>query len=1144
MSLLLDYQAFAQVGNQRCKWVQVRDSSSFLDSLTILPASLQISSPADSSLKILYNLHNNQIRFEGNSRLDSVLVCYSVLPFNLSRKSFKRNPILYDSTDTYMDDYFRKQTPYTEKREEFFNVKGINKTGNLTRGLTLGSNQNATVTSAFNLQLDGQLTDDIAITAAISDQNVPFQPDGNTLQLQDFDRVFIKLSHRLGSLIVGDVVFQNKENYFLKYYKNVQGGLLETKYNFNQKSEASTSVGFAVSKGKFASQVIPSLEGVQGPYRLSGPNGERFIIILANSERVFIDGRQLTRGFNNDYVIDYNLAEITFNTNVLITQFTRIRVDFEYSEQNYTRSLQLANHYQKLGKTDFFVNFYREGDNARNNLIELSDQDKRELSQAGDGLGFVSGIDTVENFRADEVLYKIIDINTPNGLYINVLVYSTNPDSAKFRATFTEVGQGKGDYVRVNSTINGQIYQWVEPINGISQGSFAPLRAVPTPISKQMLSAGLAYNLSKSEKIYGELATTNVDFNRYSSQDDADNQGFALKIGYSNLGKDFKPWKNYQWLANVDYEWNQQNFRPIDRFRYIEFDRDWSVRTDTTQITDNILNVGGGLKKDLNNQITYRFTARQRGEEVNGWQQAFNFSQEIGDFLIKTDVFAMNNQQSTQISDWQRVNTDVSYRHKVGSVGYRYNLDKNKIRIAETDSVINTAMNFDEHVFYLKSADSSKIQLSANYSFRYDNLPLEGRLQRNLAAQTANFNFSTLIRKTQQVSLIFTYRTLNYLIVPNQDNTNRDNVMGRLDWNGSFLAKHIRSELTYATASGRELRREYVFLPVQNGQGTHTWRDDNGDGVPDLNEFYLAINPDERLYIKVFTPTNDYIDAFNNNFSYRLNWEAPRNWQKLKGLKGWLGKFSSISSWTINKRFTDKSLVARLNPFTQLPDNQILANQAVLRMALFFNRNNLQYGWDLNYSDSQQKQLLTNGFEARNRREVRLNTRSNLSKSFNLRLTGARIGQENRSDFLETRNYNILTYQAGPEFSYQPNPEFRLIGTYNYFNKRNTARLETAETPETAQTHQITFEMRWIKISKRNLIANLRFLNIQYQGQLNTPISYEMLEALQPGINWTWTLSWQQRLTNGLQLTINYDGRKSPTTALINIGRMQLTALF
>ena len=46
----------------------------------------------------------------------------------------------------------------------------------------------------------------------------------------------------------------------------------------------------------------------------------------------------MERGFDRDYVIDYNLGEITFNNHIVITQFTIIRVDFEYAEQFYSRS--------------------------------------------------------------------------------------------------------------------------------------------------------------------------------------------------------------------------------------------------------------------------------------------------------------------------------------------------------------------------------------------------------------------------------------------------------------------------------------------------------------------------------------------------------------------------------------------------------------------------------------------------------------------------------------------------------------------------------------------------------------------------------------------------------------------------------------
>ena len=57
-------------------------------------------------------------------------------------------------------------------------------------------------------------------------------------------------------------------------------------------------------------------------------------------------------------------------------------------------------------------------------------------------------------------------------------------------------------------------------------------------------------------------------------------------------------------------------------------------------------------------------------------------------------------------------------------------------------------------------------------------------------------------------------------------------------------------------------------------------------------------------------------------------------------------------------------------------------------------------------------------------------------------------------------------------------------------------------------------------------------------------MGYELLNALKPGDNLTWSFNVQQKLMNGLQLNAIYEGRKSGDISVIHTGRMQVTALF
>src|SRR5690606_19358282 len=207
---------------------------------------------------------------------------------------------VYDSSAFFEDTRSRYQDGLYGERSQIFPSEGLTKNGSISRGISFGNTQDVFVNSALNLQLEGKLTEDINIRAAITDQNIPFQPEGNTQQLQEFDKVFIQFYNDNASLTAGDIVLKNKPSNFLRYYKNVQGGQLTAKYDAFKNSSAESEASISIAKGKFASELVEVREGVLGPYKLRGGQNETFVIILANSEKVYLDGRLLERGFDYD----------------------------------------------------------------------------------------------------------------------------------------------------------------------------------------------------------------------------------------------------------------------------------------------------------------------------------------------------------------------------------------------------------------------------------------------------------------------------------------------------------------------------------------------------------------------------------------------------------------------------------------------------------------------------------------------------------------------------------------------------------------------------------------------------------------------------------------------------------------------------
>jgi hypothetical protein len=197
----------------------------------------------------------------------------------------------------------------------------------------------------------------------------------------------------------------------MNYNKRAQGLFAQYEWEDDNKGKWMVQGAGALSKGKFGRNTIQGVEGNQGPYRLVGNENEPFIIILSGTEQVYLDGKLMERGQEFDYVIDYNTAEVTFTPRHQITRDIRIVIEFQYTDQNYARSLFQSSLTYESEKVDFWINLYSEQD-AKNQTIQqdLSPQQRQFLSEIGDSLELarINSIDSI-GFTGNQVTYKMID---------------------------------------------------------------------------------------------------------------------------------------------------------------------------------------------------------------------------------------------------------------------------------------------------------------------------------------------------------------------------------------------------------------------------------------------------------------------------------------------------------------------------------------------------------------------------------------------------------------------------------------------------------------------------------------------------------------------------------------------------------------
>ncbi len=254
--------------------------------------------------------------------------------------------------------------------------------GTKSVSFTTGSNRGSTLDQSLEATVEGRLTPTIKVRALLSDNNLPIQPQGNTEELEYFDRVFVEVEGPNARAAVGDLSVDNRTSSFSAITRQLRGfsGAL-----WNTRGRVTAAA--AETKGEFRTIQFRGTTGLQGPYALLSLARNTPEVIIAGTERVYIDGQRADRGPNRDYVIDYDAGVVTFTPRRLITTDTEIAVDFEVTEENYDRATVFtAAEKVALGNgVALGLMLARESDDdGRPKTIVLTDSDRSVLSAAGD----------------------------------------------------------------------------------------------------------------------------------------------------------------------------------------------------------------------------------------------------------------------------------------------------------------------------------------------------------------------------------------------------------------------------------------------------------------------------------------------------------------------------------------------------------------------------------------------------------------------------------------------------------------------------------------------------------------------------------------------------------------------------------------
>lgn len=1074
---------------------------------------------------------------------------YNTWPFDLQLVYRNGRVMREDITDT-SDVITLLEEPRSERPSDIFGNARLQRSGSISRGVTAGSNRDATIESALRLQLEGEVIEGVTVRAALTDENTPILPEGTTQRLSEFDRVFVEIEAAPGVARLGDVDVAFDAGTFGRLNRKVQGGFVQAGVPGRGLWRGATvsAVG-ARPRGAFRVQEIQALDGVQGPYRLEGARGEPFILVVPGSEVVFLDGVRLTRDRSADYTIDYATGEVTFTPRRLLTRDQRIVVEFQYVLQQFSRSIAGVQFESSVGRDDeraaVHATFIREADQPSFEVDQsLTAADSLALVQAGDGQAFRSGAERVRfDPEAPYVQYVVVR-QPPDSIFVPLTMTPT-ADEPVYRVRFSRVPTGTGRYRRGAREFSGIVYDFVG-----SGGDYEPIRPLATPSNQQLLALGGQVRAIGPMRLEGEWAGSLNDRNRFSDLDDGDDRGQAYDLRLHVDPVDLGSWG--QLSATGGRRFQDAQFVAFERLRPPEFGQRYNVPGafggGTLDETVRETRDEGEVTWKIGpaSQVSVEAGRLTRGTGLRADRQALDLR--TGGWIestLRAQRSFSRDTLSQSRGPWTQIDADLGVPLLGGKLRpfIAVEGERRALRALDSDTLRAQSLAFAE-VRPGVAWRGQSFQASLSAGTRSEWLPVGANLERGIAGRVVAGDLR-YDGDSFQASSRFTVRqrdARNAEVIGARASAG-EAVAIQTDARWQPLNRAVDLDLGYEAQTQRtpQLQEIYVRITPDLPEAQFVWQDDDGDGIRDLDEFVPETGPLEGTYARTFVPSDTLVGVVGITTRARFTFDPGR----LDGTSETrVGRFLRSTRWRtqfdVQERSSldDPTRLYLLDPTAFQQAATTLNGRVRLTQSVEFFRGQPRYGLEVGGSLIRTRNQLAGNTESRTIDNVRASGRYGFSSDWSITAEATTGLETSDSERFGSRRYRLRTDEGQGGMRWTPGAGTSVQASLVAAQKTDAAA------DRSSRILRIPIEAHYARSSGLLASGLFEWADVQLDGDAAGEAAFELTDGRGTGRSLLWNAALTVRLSRSLDLTAQYDGRAPSGAPTIHTGRMQLSATF